>query len=61
MHIPSSFSETDPATLLDFIERHNFGLLIWQQGQEPLAIHLPLLLDRQAGPSGSLVGHMARC
>jgi transcriptional regulator len=60
MYIPSSFSETDHTTLFDFIERHNFGLLVSQLGNEPVATHLPLLLDRQAAPSGMLVGHMAR-
>ncbi len=60
MYIPPSFAETDQTTLFDFIERHNFGLLVSQLGSEPFATHLPLLLDRQAGRSGTLIGHMAR-
>jgi transcriptional regulator len=60
MFIPSSFAETDRTRLFDFIEQHNFGLLVSQLDNEPFATHLPLLLDRQAGPSGTLVGHMAR-
>ena len=60
MYIPPSFSETDRTKLFDFIEQHNFGLLVSQLDNEPVAVHLPLLLDRQAGLSGALIGHMAR-
>jgi transcriptional regulator len=35
-------------------------LLVSQHEGEPFATHLPLLLDRTAGPHGSLIGHMAR-
>ncbi len=60
MYIPPSFSETDRTELFDFIEQHNFGLIVSQGDNEMVAVHLPLLLDRQAGPSGTLIGHMAR-
>ena len=59
MYVPSSFAESDPAKLFEFIDAHGFGLLVSGDG-EPFASHLPLLLDREAGPRGSLVGHMAR-
>jgi len=60
MYVPPQFAETDPATLHDLIESHSFGLLVSQVGSEPFATHLPFLLDRAAGPHGTLVGHMAR-
>jgi len=60
MYIPPSFAKTDRTKLFDFIEQHNFGLLISQLGDEPAAVHVPLLLDRHAGTSGILVGHMAQ-
>jgi len=60
MYIPPSFSEADLTKLFDFIEQYNFGLLVSQLDNEPFATHLPLLLDRQAGPFGTLIGHMAR-
>lgn len=60
MYVPSHFAESDMATLHAFIERYSFGLLVSQVDGLPFASHLPLLLDRTAGPHGTLVGHMAR-
>jgi transcriptional regulator len=60
MYVPSHFAESDPATLHAFVERHSFGLLVSQVGGVPFATHLPFLLDRDAGPHGTLIGHMAR-
>lgn len=60
MYVPPHFAVTDQAAVHDLIERHGFGLLVSQVGGEPFATHLPFLLDRAAGPHGTLVGHMAR-
>ncbi len=60
MYIPAAFAEPDLIKLHDFIEQHSFGLLVSQVDGLPFASHLPLLLDRTAGPHGTLVGHMAR-
>lgn len=60
MYIPASFVESDTTTLHDFIDGHGFATLVSHQEGEPFASHLPLLLDRKAGPKGMLVGHMAR-
>jgi transcriptional regulator len=60
MYVPPHFAETDPDTLHDFIDRHSFGLLVSQTDGGPFATHLPFLLDRAAGPHGTLVGHLAR-
>jgi transcriptional regulator len=60
MYVPPHFAESDPATLHDFIEGHSFGLLVSQVEGVPFASHLPFLLDRSAGPHGTLLGHMAR-
>ncbi|HEX4608199.1 MAG TPA: FMN-binding negative transcriptional regulator [Urbifossiella sp.] len=60
MYVPPHFAQTDPAVLHDFIEAHSFGLLVSRHGGEPFATHLPFLLDRAAGPHGTLVGHVAR-
>lgn len=60
MYVPPHFAESDRNTLHDFVERHSFGLLVSRLGGGPFASHLPLLLDRTAGPHGTLIGHMAR-
>jgi transcriptional regulator len=60
MYVPQHFAETDPAKLFDFIEAHSFGLLVSQADGRPFASHLPMLLDRHAGPHGCLRGHVAR-
>ncbi|MEI8381724.1 MAG: FMN-binding negative transcriptional regulator [Planctomycetota bacterium] len=60
MYIPPSFLETDVEKLHDFMEQHSFATLISTQADEPFASHLPLLINRDSGPCGSLIGHMAR-
>jgi len=60
MYVPAHFAVSDPAALHEFIERHSFGLLVTQLDGAPFATHLPLLLDRTAGPHGTLLGHVAR-
>ena len=60
MYIPASFERSDPDELHALVERHGFGLLVSQHDGEPLASHLPLLLERGAGRRGCLVGHMAK-
>jgi transcriptional regulator len=60
MYVPPHFAETDVAKLHAFIERHGFGMLVSQLGGAPFVTHLPLLLERDVGPHGALVGHMAR-
>jgi transcriptional regulator len=60
MYVPAAFAESDVAKLHDFIEQNSFGLLVSAVDGLPFATHLPFLLDRAAGPHGSLVGHMAR-
>jgi transcriptional regulator len=60
MYVPASFAETDIAKLHAFVEQYSFGVLINQVDGTPQASHLPFLLDRNAGPHGTLIGHMAR-
>jgi transcriptional regulator len=60
MYLPAAFAENDPNKLHDFIERNSFGLLVSLVEGLPFATHLPFLLERTAGPHGTLVGHMAR-
>ncbi len=60
MYIPAVFAESNLATLHDFIGRNSFGVLVSQVDGEPFASHLPILLDRNSGSHGTLIGHMAR-
>ena len=60
MYIPASFAQSDMNVLHDFIERHSFATLVSRHDDEPLASHLPLLLERRSGSRGTLIGHLAR-
>jgi transcriptional regulator len=60
MYVPDHFRESDPTTLFDFMEQHSFALLVSQLNGEPFASHLPLLVDRDSGTHGAIVGHLAR-
>lgn len=61
MYIPSSFAERDLPTLFAFIEAHPLAALVTSSTTAGLfATHLPLVLDRAAGPMGTLIGHFAR-
>ena len=61
MYIPKSFAERDPLTLFAFIEAHPLAALVTSSAKDGLlATHLPLVLDRAAGPQGTLFGHVAR-
>lgn len=60
MYVPASFAETDLSVLHQFIEQHSFSTLVTQQDNEPLVSHLPLLLNRNSGNQGQLLGHFAK-
>lgn len=60
MYVPKHFAESDVAKLHALMRAHAFATLVsWQDGA-PFATHVPLLLDAERGPLGTLVGHMAR-
>ena len=57
MYIPASFSETDAATLYQFMRDNNFATLVTAVETQVTATHLPFLVD--AG-RGVLRAHLAR-
>ena len=59
LYLPKAFEATDRDLLHDLIEAHAFGMLI-TPGDPPMIAHLPFLLDRKAGPHGTLFTHVAR-
>ena len=60
MYIPRGFEVEDLTTLHGFIEAHSFATLVGALDGAPFATHLPLLLDRDRGEKGTIVGHVAR-
>ena len=60
MYVPKHFAETDVAKLHALIRAYSFATLVsWHDGA-PFATHVPMLLDAERGPLGTLVGHVAR-
>jgi transcriptional regulator len=60
MYIPSAFNVTDSAVLARFIQENSFATVVTNAENRPFASHLPILFDASPGPSGKLLGHMAR-
>lgn len=57
MYTPKEFILTDRALIHQIMEVHSFAILISQDGEEPIATHLPLLLNPE---ENCLYGHFAR-
>jgi transcriptional regulator len=60
MYIPPLFKMEDKSAIFDAIEVYSFGLLVSPLDGQQIATHLPFLLDRDRGPNGTLLGHLAR-
>ena len=60
MYVSPQFAERDPSILHDMIEAVRFGTLVACADSSPLAAHIPFVLQRDEGPSGTLVAHVAR-
>jgi transcriptional regulator len=60
MSSPEAFRINDRATLAAFMRRHSFATLVTHDGSIPHATHLPVLLEDDLGPGGTLVTRMAR-
>lgn len=61
MYVPEHFKFDDPKEILQFIERHGFGLLIsTNPDRAPIATHIPMLLLENNAGQDVLVGHIAR-
>lgn len=60
LYNPPHFRTEDLAAAQDRIDAQPFAMLVTAGPDGPFVSHLPLLLDRQAGGMGRLVGHVAR-
>ena len=59
MYLPRPFAVEDAPKLHDFIEQFSFASLVTQNDGNLIASHIPFVLDREAGASGRLRGHVA--
>jgi transcriptional regulator len=61
MYLPNQFAQTDRAALHALMAAHPLGAWVLQAADGSLsANHLPFLFDAEAGPHGTLRGHVAR-
>lgn len=60
MYTPTPFRMPDAAEIHAFMREYSFATLVTLGEGGMTATHLPLLLDAEAGPHGTLLGHMAR-
>jgi transcriptional regulator len=60
MYMPAHFEETRPEVLQAHVQAHPLATWVVQGGDGLLVNHIPLLLDAERGPHGTLVGHVAR-
>ena len=60
MYMPELFREEDLPTLHTLMRDYSFATLVTQHNGAPFATHVPLILEADEGPYGTLFGHMAR-
>jgi transcriptional regulator len=60
MYIPSAFREDDLDALHAMVHHARLGVLVSSGPAGLTASHVPMLLDRDAGPYGTLTCHLAR-
>jgi transcriptional regulator len=60
MYVPPAFREDDTATLHAAIRGARLATLVTAGPDGPFATHLPMLLDPEPAPFGTLIGHIAR-
>jgi len=60
MYLPKHFEQTDPAALQALMREHPLAALVTLGDDGPTADHVPLEYLPDAGPHGTLRGHVAR-
>jgi transcriptional regulator len=60
MYIPKLYAETDIARLQTFMQENNFAILFSSRDNQPMATHLPFMLDTTRGEYGTLIAHFAK-
>lgn len=59
MYIPKHFQNTDKESILEFIRKYSFGLLVTAQDNIPEATHLPFLIE-QRDSEVVITSHLAK-
>ena len=60
MYPPEYYLEDDKEKIFRVIETYSFATVISRTEDDIIVTHLPLILDRQRGEFGFLIGHMDR-
>jgi len=60
MYLPGLFKETRTPVMHDLIRAHPFAMLVTLDDSGLVANHIPMEVDPDAGPHGTLRGHVAR-
>ena len=60
MYVPSNFAEERVPVLHEAIRGIKLGTLVTLGGEEMIASHVPMLVDPEPAPFGTLRGHIAR-
>lgn len=60
MYVPPSYAVDCPRVIADFIRANSFATVVSVGQDEPVASHIPLLLEEHPEGHGQLVGHMAK-
>src|ERR1700720_3534412 len=60
MYLPNSFKEERVSILHDAIRRAGLATLVSLTDEGLIASHVPLLIDPEPAPYGTLLGHLAR-
>ncbi len=60
MYLPPHFRQDDREELFAAIERARLGTVVTVGPDGPLVSHVPMMLDRDASPNGTLLCHISR-
>jgi transcriptional regulator len=60
VYVPPHFQQSDLAVLHEAIRGTGLATLVSLGADGLIASHVPLMLDAEAGPNGTLIGHLAR-
>jgi transcriptional regulator len=60
LYVPDHFAADEREAFARLVRDHPFATLVTPGGDEPTISHVPMLLDADGAPFGTLIGHVAR-